>query len=143
MIVILCFSVRPQLVVNPQQDYTASLGQDAILDCGLQFGSLRETRYIEWRTRGGNVLVSTQNPGAPGDHYQLSLLTFQLIIEKVTRSDQQLNPFGGYICRSTGSNLLSPRTNVDAMEVYLRVDGSGEDVCMHACIQHLGMRGCI
>ena len=124
-------------MVNPVRDYTSSVGEDAILECGLQFGSLRETQDIEWRTRSGNVLVTSNNPGAPGDHYQLNPQTFQLTIEGVTQADEQRSPFGGYICRSRGSNRLSTRTILDAVEVYLTVQvPSGEGACMHAVNGH-------
>ena len=127
MIFILFSSVEPQVAVNVEQDYTSSVGEDVVLECGLQFGSLRETQYIEWRTRGGMVLVSSDSPGAPGDHFQLNLQTFQLTIEGVTSADEQLSPFGGYICRSGGSNRLSARTNLDATEVYLTVLESSDE----------------
>ena len=71
--------------------------------------------------------MSSDNPGAPGDHYQLNLRTFQLTIEGMTSADEQLSPFGGYICRSGGSNLLPARTNLDATEVYLTVLESSDE----------------
>ena len=116
-------AVQPQLATNPQQDYVAFLGENIDLDCGLQFGRLMTTRFIEWRTASGEILASTGNPGSPGDRYQFNRQTFQLTIERVPLSAELLSPFDGYICRTTGSSLLATQTNLDASEVYLTVEG--------------------
>ena len=53
MIFILFSSVEPQVAVNVEQDYTSTVGEDVVLECGLQFGSLRETPVHRVEDQGG------------------------------------------------------------------------------------------